>query len=216
MINKRVTNPEKIIVIQGNKLNIGIKIGISILTVITLFTLGYFVYLNKQLNKKITVINTEQSQVNNDIKNEHKYLLDLLSSVLGEEKPWFSQLSKVMIQNNILLTKITDYQETQNGSHVILLLSDQYCSPPVVFRFDTTTSTITKADIDSKRPGCLSAGGEFTTNIIGDSTQFMTRGGDGGCESHTYFSYDVNRNIATLTKEVDFCEGDGKETVTNY
>ncbi len=205
MIDKRLNNNE-----------IRNRTGKMVLAITISMIIGYFGYQNYQLNNELIKTKNEEAELRRYEEINQKYLYNLFSSGFNNKKAWFTKLSNAMIKNQMLVTDVSDHQEAQGDKYVVLLLGGGYCTGPVVYRYDTIRDTFEKAKVESKKEGCLWGGGNFSTNRTGDVSQFITRGGDAGCESKTYFSYDVDTNVAKLTSDVIFCEGDEEGTVTEY
>lgn len=173
---------------------------------------GFLVNQNIILNNKLRNINSDFS----NLKNNNEYLNLLFMEKIDAERPWFTNLTKELVSNKIILSKITSVMEDLEVNYVAMVYMGEYCDPPIVYRFNTLNNKIEKATLDLKGRECLATGGYFSSNYQGDTSKITSTGGDAGCEVKMYFDYDIQKNIGSLSSESSFCEGDTESTRINY
>jgi hypothetical protein len=120
---------------------------------------------------------------------------------------WYSGLSKVLNQNQILINNISDACLSLNKSLFIFITKGSYCEDGSVYQFNTLLNTIGKASFDDKGRGCVAWPKEFGKSH-GSVIELQGTGGDASCRATMYYGYNFIDNKIELKKEYSICEGD--------
>ena len=162
---------------------------------------------------KIDLLQTKNKGIGSDPKIT--YLNKMYDSEFGEfdKYSWYENLKLELVEKNILLTEIADRKIDSDKKYVVMTVKDfGYGLGPSVYRFDTINGVLEKAQDVGADNAMASTAGEFTSPYGGDVSEIRTHGGDAGCSTEQYFSYDVTANNFKLKKTMVFCEGDKEET----
>lgn len=124
-----------------------------------------------------------------------------------EQQPWYTKfVEAIKKQSDVSLETIVEGCYSENGNMFIMVTARSYCTPTSVFKFQTDSSILEKAAMNSGgREGCLTGGISFGKREGSIITMEPGIDGDAGCWTKQYYNYHFQSNIIELVKEESGC-----------
>jgi len=130
------------------------------------------------------------------------------------DKIWYKNFFQLLNQSGVTTDNITQACLSNNESLLVFMRSGAYCIGPRIAQYLINENKFDEATTDGPE-GCLSGSDKFES-ANGSVFTIKGWGGDAGCGSEDYYSYDTSTNIIKMTKSYSGCEGDSGYKWTYY